>query len=99
MFILGKGGKEEGLFVGIPLPMVAEEDAGAVVVSVELAVVAAEDMALLDVAVTVLLAGAAGAADGVLGFPAPAVAAGRAGAGWLEGGTRLVWDSKELSKG
>lgn len=98
LFILLKDGKEEGLLVGIPLPMLAEEDDGAVVVNVELAVVAAEDMALLDVTVTVLLVGAAGAEDGVLGFPVLAVTGGRAEASWLEGGTRFVWESKELSK-
>lgn len=99
LFILLKGGNEEGLFVGIPLPTLAEEDDVAVVVKVELAVVAAEDMALVDVAVIVLLVGAAGADDGVFGFPALAVTGGRAEAGWLGGGIRFVWDSKELSKG
>lgn len=98
LFILLKGGNEEGLFVGIPLPMLADEDDVAVVVKVELAVVAAEDMALFDVAVMVLLVEAAGA-DGVLGFPVLAVTGGRAEAGWLEGGTRFVWASNELSKG
>lgn len=99
LFILLKDGNEEGLFVGIPLPTLAEEDDVAVVVKVELAVVAAEDMALVDVAVIVLLVGAAGADDGVLGFPALAVTGGRAEAGWLGGGIRFVWESKELSKG
>lgn len=99
LFILLKGGNEEGLFVGIPLPILAEEDDVAVVVKVELAVVAAEDMALVDVAVIVLLVGAPGADDGVLGFPALAVTGGRAEAGWLGGGIRFVWESKELSRG
>lgn len=99
LFILLKDGNEEGLFVGIPLPTLAEEDDVAVVVKVELAVVAAEDMALVDVAVIVLLVEAAGADDGVLGFPALAVTGGRAEAGWLGGGIRFVWESKELSKG
>lgn len=98
LFILLKGGNEEGLLVGMPLPRLAEEEDGAVVVRVELAVVAAEDMALVEVTVMVLLVGAAGADDGVLGFAAGAVTGGRAEAAWLEGGTRFVWESKELSK-
>lgn len=99
LFILLKGGKEEGLLVGMPLPRLAEEDEGAVVVRVELAVVAAEDMALLEVTVMVLLVGAAGADAGVLGLAAGAGTGGRAEAAWLEGGTRFVWESRELSKG
>lgn len=99
LFILLKGGNEEGLLVGMPLPRLAEEEDGVVVVRVELAVVAAEDMALVEVTVMVLLVGAAGADDGVLGFAAGAVTGGRAEAAWLEGGTRFVWESKKLSKG
>lgn len=99
LFILLKGGNEEGLLVGMPLPRLAEEEDGAVVVRVELAVVAAEDMALLEVTVMLLLVGAAGAEAGVLGLAAGAATGGRAEAAWLQGGTRFVWESRELSKG
>lgn len=99
LFILLKGGNEEGLLVGMPLARLAEEEDGAVVVRVELAVVAAEDMALLEVTGMVLLVGAAGADDGVLGLAAGAVTGGTAEPAWLEGGTRLVWESRELSRG
>lgn len=65
--MLLKGGNEEGLFADSPLPMLVEEDEAAVVVRVELVVVAAEDMALFEV--MVLLVAATGADEGVLEFP------------------------------
>lgn len=65
LFMLPKGGNEGGLLADIPLPRLEEEDEAAVVVKVELAVVAVEVMALLEVIVTALLVADEGVDDGV----------------------------------
>lgn len=65
LFMLPKGGKDEGLFAEIPPPELEEEDEVAVVVMVELAVVVAEVMALFEFIGTALLGADEGVDDGV----------------------------------
>lgn len=65
LFMLPKGGNEEGLFADIPLPTLEEDDDVVVVVRVELAVVVAEAMVLLEFIVTALLLADEGVDDGV----------------------------------